>query len=383
MYVNNLTTKRTRADSALKTTALGQAYGVCVMFVTFFDTCMVTLIALFVWRLHPLVVVLPWLFFACLDGTFISSALTKVPNGAWFTITLAIVLALMLLLWRFGKEQQWTAEAKDRRPTSNFIRAHQNGQVFLADRYGGLPVTSIPGFGIFFDKVGENCPMVFSHFALKLTAIPEVAVFLHLRPLETPSVTSEDRFVVSRLALPNCYRLVVRYGYSDEILSQDLARLVFEQIRRYLGHDIIPGNSAVQNSDHRGSLRKIIGLEGDADGQEHEELGDQTLEQALADKPGLVESTTGPPDLSSSDQDSKVTHHEMTTLENAYRHKVLFILGKEELKIRPIQGYNPAKILRTVLLGIYVYVRDNTRSRMANLTLPIDKVIEVGFFKEL
>ena len=135
--------------------------------------------------------VLPWLFFACLDGTFISSALTKVPNGAWFTITLAIVLALMLLLWRFGKEQQWTAEAKDRRPTSNFIRAHKDGQVFLADRYGGLPVTSIKGFGIFFDKVGENCPMVFSHFALKLTAIPEVAVFLHLRPLETPSVAPE------------------------------------------------------------------------------------------------------------------------------------------------------------------------------------------------
>lgn len=33
------------------TTSLGNAYGVCVIMVTFFDTCMVTLVALIVWLL--------------------------------------------------------------------------------------------------------------------------------------------------------------------------------------------------------------------------------------------------------------------------------------------------------------------------------------------
>src|SRR5262245_9961364 len=71
------------------TTSLGNAYGVCVMFVTFFDTCMVTLVAILVWRINPYFVFLPWLTVACLDGAFLSSVLTKVPDGAWFTILLA------------------------------------------------------------------------------------------------------------------------------------------------------------------------------------------------------------------------------------------------------------------------------------------------------
>jgi len=64
------------------TTALGNAYGVCVMFVTFFDTCMVTLAAIFVWKFSPFLVFLPWLTIALMDGAFLSSVLTKVPQGA-------------------------------------------------------------------------------------------------------------------------------------------------------------------------------------------------------------------------------------------------------------------------------------------------------------
>src|SRR6187551_686731 len=64
------------------TTRLGNAYGACVMFVTFFDTCMTTLVALIVWGIPPYIVALPWLFFASIDGLYLSSALTKVPDGA-------------------------------------------------------------------------------------------------------------------------------------------------------------------------------------------------------------------------------------------------------------------------------------------------------------
>ena len=96
----------------------------------------------------------------------------------------------------------------------------------LADRYDGTPLSTTRGFGIFFDKAGETTPIVFSQFVLKLTAMPEVSVFFHLRPLEIPSVAAENRHTVSRLAIPNYYRLVVRYGYNNEIISPDLASVV-------------------------------------------------------------------------------------------------------------------------------------------------------------
>src|ERR1700750_267325 len=59
------------------TTSLGNAYGTCVMFVTFFDTCMVSLVAIFVWRIRPYIVLLPFLTIALMDGSFLSAALTK------------------------------------------------------------------------------------------------------------------------------------------------------------------------------------------------------------------------------------------------------------------------------------------------------------------
>jgi K+ transporter len=71
---------------------------------------------MFVWRLSPFIVFLPWLTIALMDGTFLSSALTKVPDGAWFTLTLAIVLGAIFMLWRFGKEQvNWSFFSRETR----------------------------------------------------------------------------------------------------------------------------------------------------------------------------------------------------------------------------------------------------------------------------
>lgn len=69
---------------------------------------------------------------------------------------------------------------------------------------------------------------------------------------------------------------------------------------------------------------------------------------------------------------------EITILEAAYSHKVLYIVGKEQMKIKP----NTARIRRALLLA-FLWIRDNTRNKMANLRLPIDKLIEVGFLKEI
>ncbi|KAF2185532.1 hypothetical protein K469DRAFT_750282 [Zopfia rhizophila CBS 207.26] len=169
-----------------KTTSLGNAYGACVTFVTFFDTCMVTLVAILVRRIRPYFVFLPWLAIALLDGTFLSSALTKVPDSAWFTIALLCLVASIFILWRFGKEQQWFAGASDRFPTTHFVRTREDGKLQLSSSFGNKTLSSIEGFGTFFDKAGETTPIVFSQFIRKLVTAPGVIVFFHLRPLEMP-----------------------------------------------------------------------------------------------------------------------------------------------------------------------------------------------------
>jgi KUP system potassium uptake protein len=350
------------------TTSLGNAYGTCVMFVTFFDTCMVSLVALFVWRLHWYLVILPFLIFISMDGTYLSSALLKVPVGAWFTIMLSGILASLLLLWRFGKEQQWFAEAEDRFPTSHFVSHNPDGSLCLADQFGAIPISTTRGMGIYFDKAGESTPIVFSQFILKLTSIPEVAVFFHLRPLETPHVAPEFRHTVSRLAIPNCYRLVVRYGYNDEIISPDLGAVIYNQVRQYL----VAETSQFQHPS------------------EPNNTSTTTPNAAAPDTNELTDEKRASSDVKEDPTVVRHRHHRrssahetnnaarLATLDHAFAHRVLYIVGKEQMKIKAATNY-----ARHLLLWCFLWVRDNTRTKMANLKVPAADLIEVGFLKEI
>jgi KUP system potassium uptake protein len=127
------------------TTSLGNAYGTCVILVTFITTSMIALVALIVWRLHWLLVFAVWLPIVTLDGLFLSSVLTKIPNGAWSTLMIAIVLKSIFVLWRYGKEKQWSAEGKDRRDLTTLVLKSRDGEWKLAPELGGRELTHIKG----------------------------------------------------------------------------------------------------------------------------------------------------------------------------------------------------------------------------------------------
>jgi KUP system potassium uptake protein len=322
------------------------------MFVTFFDTCMVALAALIVWRRSPYLVFFPWLTIACLDGLYLSSALEKVPDGAWFTLTLSGVLTSILILWRFGKEEQWQAEASDRFPTTHLVKKDSAGHLRLTKKFGGEGLSVIKGFGIFFDKAGETTPAVFTQFLSKLIAAPEVMVFFHLRPLETPTIPAEDRYSISRLAIPNCYRMIVRHGYMDEVITPDLGSLVCEQVRDFIIKSAVPF-----------PVREV------------------NITPDSASSPTDTEAKTTISSVET-DRDSENKQEKMATdlakLELAFSRQVLYIIGKEQMKIRP-----GTKIWRKTALRVFFWMRDNTRTKVANLGIPTDRIVEVGFVKEV
>lgn len=340
------------------TTSLGNAYGACVMFVTFFDTCMTTLVALIVWRLSPFVVFIPWLFFACFDGLYLSSALTKVPDGAWFTLTVSGILAGIFLLWRFGKENQWLAEAEDRFKLTSLVAKDEasNGAAALrlTSRWGGDSLSNVRGFGIFFDKTGVLTPTVFSQFVSKFNSVTQVAVFFHLHPVETPSVPDEERYAVMRFKeIPGCYRLVVKHGFMDEVISPDLAALIYEQLRAFIIR---------QAQQHESG--QIVG---------GPELSEKTPDAALPDEQAPVQDKSLPIELRDADVAA-----ELARLDRAYAAKIMYVVGKEQMKIK-----EDTPLWRKMVLGTFLWIRDNTRAKIANLRLAMERVVEVGFVKEI
>ncbi|KAK9342634.1 putative potassium transporter 5 [Lipomyces starkeyi] len=295
------------------TTKLGNAYGVCVILVTFITTCMVSLVALIIWRLNPFLVALFFLTFGLLEGTFLTSNLTKVPDGAWLTLALAAVLSSTFMLWRYGKDRQWESE-----------RTHQ------------IDLAQIVRVGIFFDKAGDKVPTVYAQFLQKFEMQQKYVLFFHLRPLPLPTVPEEERYNIRRTKIPNTFRIIVRHGYNDRIISKDLATLLFNRLRTF-----------------------II--------QEH------------AAKPGLMlqdgDRTIAPPAVDNVDA---VVAGEIQALTKAFGEQVVFIVGKEQLKISAAANY-----FKKFVLSVFLWIRENTRNKISELDIPVDELVQIGYIRDI
>ncbi|KAI9879718.1 MAG: hypothetical protein M1830_007503 [Pleopsidium flavum] len=351
------------------TTRLGNAYGVCVILVTFITTCMVSIVALIIWRLHPLLVLAGFVVFSCLDGMYLSSALTKVPDGAWFTLVLAILLSSIFILWRFGKEQQWKAEGEDRFQPSHLVTQGGDGELRLTSIFGGGELTNMKGFAIFFDKTGHLTPTVYIQFLQKFLATPSVTIFFHLRPLSTPSVPLADRYTIARTVIPNCFRLTVRHGYMDEVVSGDLAGMILELLRAFIGREgaksRTPAPLPLNNGDNHTTVH-------DGDG------GGGSNQQPTLSSPSTPSSSSATPSDNPPTTTTTTTANNLSSLQKAYETQVVYIIGKEQMRICP-----KTRIWRRVALGAFLWLRENTRSKMASLDIPVERLVEVGFVKEV
>lgn len=57
------------------------------------------------WELSFPLVLLYGLCFCSLEGTLLSANLIKVPHGGWFPLSVAVVVASILLMWYYGSVQ--------------------------------------------------------------------------------------------------------------------------------------------------------------------------------------------------------------------------------------------------------------------------------------
>ncbi|KAL8911539.1 MAG: hypothetical protein Q9171_003303 [Xanthocarpia ochracea] len=386
------------------TTKLGQAYGVCVILVTFITTCMVSLVAVIVWQLPLLVVLLGFLILGALDGVYLSSALTKVPDGAWFTLLLATLLSTIFVLWRFGKENQWRAEASDRLAPSEIIDWNHADRLAVKDvalglrfthTFGSAPISGIKGLGIFFDKSGlpNTTPTVFIHFLQKFHAAPAVVVFFHIRPLAIPSVPLEERYTVTRcLGRPasnvknQFFRVTLRHGYTDEVIHQDLGIQVYEQLRNFVVREGAFTGAARSLKDESTVSAPPVDAESILANSaifaipESSSKGqitiDQTTKSSGSSSPG--QSDTGSADPK--EQQDRVRRR-LASLEVAYQDQVVYVVGKEQMRIQEVSGCKPRSWSRRIALAAFLWLRSNTGSKIANLNIDVDKLVEIGFVK--
>jgi KUP system potassium uptake protein len=293
------------------------------------------------------------------------------------------------------------------------IAREADGSIHLTPRYGGEQLSLIRGFGVFFDKTGVMTPMVFSNFASKFGSVPDVMVFFHLHPVEKPTVADDERYSISRFtAIPGCYRLVIKHGFMDEVISPDLSALIYEHIRNWVirqahraedereakERDGLQVIQAVKKSeDNGGVLQPMDGTENGKDGSDSNTngiseatSGDSAPPAAAASDspaPAATNDALGAPAATFSDPEKKrepielrneKVAAELARLDRAYATKVMYVVGKEQMRIK-----KGTHIPRRIVLELFLWIRDNTRAKIANLRLAMERVVEVGFVKEI
>jgi KUP system potassium uptake protein len=85
-----------------------------------------------------------------------------------------------------------------------------------------------------------------------------------------------------------------------------------------------------------------------------------------------------PSEAASSVEHTPEIQAELDVISRAADAQMVYVMGKEQMSVR--KGTN---ILRKTLLRAFLWIRDNSRTKMADMNIPHESLVEVGFIKDI
>ena len=216
--------------------ALAGAYGIAVSLLMAITTLMATFVALH-WKHNPVLVYVVNGSLLIIDLVFFASTSTKLFQGGWFPLLIALVIAFFMLTWRKGEEIMDKERLELREPSKQFI-----------ERLERDPPFRIPGTAVVLGRMAKGVPLALSHNFKCNHVLHENVLLVAVTTMETPRVTDEDRAVVTPISegitrvelcfgfmeqpnIPRGLEVAAAYG---QIAKFDPARLIY-----YTGHETI------------------------------------------------------------------------------------------------------------------------------------------------
>jgi len=183
--------------------ALGGAYGIAVSLLMAITTLMATFVALH-WKYNPVVVYAVNGSLFALDLLFFASTTTKLFEGGWFPLLIALVLAFLMLTWRKGEEIMDAVRLEVRVRSKQFV-----------ERIMSEKPTRIPGTAVVLGRMAQGVPLALSQNLKFNRVLHERVLLVAVTMTETPRVSDEDRVSVTPLA-DGLARVELRFGFMEQ-----------------------------------------------------------------------------------------------------------------------------------------------------------------------
>jgi KUP system potassium uptake protein len=182
---------------------LASAYGIAVTGSMFVDTLLAYVVVRRLWKwslgrtaslLVPLMLV---------DTTFISSNLLKIPDGAWFPLTLGAGFVVVMWTWTRGTRILIDKTRRESLPLVDLI-------AMLSAR----PPSRVPATAVYLTSDPDTTPMALMHNLKHNMVLHKNNIILTVRTADTPRVAEADR-VAFEAVNDDFSKVVVTYGFME------------------------------------------------------------------------------------------------------------------------------------------------------------------------
>jgi KUP system potassium uptake protein len=216
--------------------ALAGAYGIAVSLLMAITTLMATFVALH-WKHNPFLVygVNGSLFL--IDLAFLASTSTKILDGGWFPLLLALAIAFLMLTWRKGEQIMDSARLEIRLRSKDVV-----------ERIKAEPPFRIPGTAVVLGRMTKGVPLALTQ-NLKLNhVLHERVLLVAVTITETPRVPDEERVVVTPIS-EAMTRVELLFGFMEQpdvpkrlelaASSGKIEKCDLRHVTYYTGHETI------------------------------------------------------------------------------------------------------------------------------------------------
>lgn len=179
---------------------LGAAYGLAVSTDMVITTCLAFFVAKrFGWNL--------WVAgalaasFLVVDLVFFIANTFKFFQGGWYPVVVAMMVFLIMTVWRQGVAKLRAQTRDERQPIDSFLAQIKE-----------TPPATVPGTAVYLTAMTETTPSALVQIMQHMPVLHEKSIFLTIKIEDVPRVASADRIELSKLE-NDIYRLVLHYGF--------------------------------------------------------------------------------------------------------------------------------------------------------------------------
>lgn len=186
-----------------KSENLAHAYGLSVSMNMMITTAMLILLSRKLWQWAAWQSLSLCGLFLSIEICYVTGGLSKLREGAWFTLLVAAGVWIIMRTWRDGRALLMKRVLRNRVPVNVIVEEIKAGHI-----------PRVRGIGVFLSSSAEGLPLVLLHHLKHNKVLHEQAVILTVKFEEVPYITDDKRIEITEF-LGDFFRVVIHYGFSE------------------------------------------------------------------------------------------------------------------------------------------------------------------------